>query len=81
MSPSSNLNSAAEKAHQAALKLIYRHTHPDYKGQRNGTKEILTSRGLVDLDDLSESDVAERLPRALKKEAERLKTAGKGKTL
>lgn len=62
-------NSDAEKAHQAALKLIYRHTHQDYKGVRAGVKEILTARGLVELDDLTESEVAERLPQAMKKEA------------
>ncbi len=72
------LNSTAEKAHQKALKLIYRHTHRDFKGLRDGTKEILTPRGLVSLDDLTESEVAERLPSALKKEAARLKTTAKG---
>ena len=74
-------NSTAEQAHQKALKLIYRHTHRDFKGQRDGTKEILTPRGLVALDDLTEYEVAERLPSALKKEAERLKTTAKGVAL
>lgn len=78
MNQPNNPNNAAEKAHQTALKLIYRHTHRDYKGQRNGIKEILTARGLVELDDLTESEVAERLPQALKKEAQRLNARESG---
>ena len=65
-------NSAAEKAHQTALKLIYRHSHSDFKDVRDGVKEIMLARGIVALDDLTESDVAELLPQALKKEAQRL---------
>ncbi|MDF4211102.1 hypothetical protein P2W50_31110 [Pseudomonas protegens] len=71
MATFTQLNNAAEKAHQHALKLIYRHTHRDYKSSRNGVKSILTTRGLVDLDELSETEVAERLPTALKMEAAR----------
>lgn len=71
MNHSTNPNIDAEKAHQAALKLIYRHTHQDYKGMREGVKEILTLRGLVALDELTESEVADRLPQALKKEIQR----------
>jgi hypothetical protein len=78
MNQPNNPNSAAEKAHQTALKLIYRHTHRDYKGSRNGIKEILTARGLVELDDLTESEVAERLPQALKKEAQRVSVRESG---
>ncbi|NMZ71357.1 hypothetical protein SAMN05216370_0165 [Pseudomonas peli] len=56
-----------------ALKLIYRHTHRDYRGKlADGTKSILTIRGIVALDDLTEAEVSDRLPLARRKEAERL---------
>ncbi|HDQ4405490.1 TPA: hypothetical protein P8734_005688 [Pseudomonas aeruginosa] len=76
--PKVTTNSAAEKAHQKALALIYRHTHRDFKGRRDGVKEIMLARGLVALDDLTESDVAELLPQALKKEARRLSAQASG---
>ncbi|KPB82075.1 hypothetical protein [Pseudomonas syringae group genomosp. 3] len=69
MNQPQNQDSAAEKAHQAALNLIYKHLHGDQKGTRDGIKEIQTSRGLVALDDLKEQEVAELLPAALKAEA------------
>ena len=72
MSHHTNTSAEAEKVHQAALKLIYRHTHKDYKGVRAGVKEILTVRGLIELNDLSEFEIAARLPQALKKEAQRI---------
>lgn len=81
MNQSTNPNSDAEKAHQTALKVIYRHTHRDYKGVRGGVKEILTARGLVELDDLTESEVADRLPQALKKEAQRIAARESGRVV
>lgn len=64
--------SVAEQAHQRALVLIYRHTHADFKGSLNGEPSILVCRSgatqLVPLDDLTEAEVAERLPGALKAE-------------
>ncbi|NAP32624.1 hypothetical protein [Pseudomonas syringae] len=69
MNQPQNQDSAAEKAHQAALHLIYKHLHGDQKGTHDGIKEIQTSRGLVALDDLKEQEVAELLPAALKAEA------------
>ena len=74
-------DSDAEKAHQKALKLIYRHTSRDYKGSLGGVKSILVCRNgattLIPLDLLTEAEVAERLPSAMKKEAARVgKKAG-----
>lgn len=63
--------SEIERAHQSALALIYKHTHPHYKGRHNGCRCILLPRGLVALDDLTESDIADLLPRALAKEQAR----------
>lgn len=61
---------------KAALKLIYRHTHKDYKGKfPDGTKTILVCRGgtcLVALDDLTDTEIADRLPSAQRMEAKRL---------
>ena len=59
---------------KAALKLIYRHTHKDYKGKIDGKPSILVCRGgtcLVMLDDLTDAEIAERLPLAQRMEAER----------
>lgn len=81
MNHSKAVTSEAEKAHQVALKLIYRHTHRDFKGVRAGVKEILTARGLVELDDLTESEVAERLPQAMKKEAQRKAASAAGRAV
>lgn len=77
MTMTTNPNAEAEKAHQKALALIYRHTHRDYKGNYGGVKTIMVCRGgascVVPLDGLTEAEVADRLPYAMKKEAERLK--------
>lgn len=76
MTKTTNPNAEAEKAHQKALTLIYRHTHRDYKGNYNGVKSIMVCRGgascIVPLDELTEAEVADLLPYAMKKEAERL---------
>lgn len=56
-----------------ALKLIYRHTHRDYKGKlADGAKSIMTIRGIVALDDLTDAEIAAEMPYARMKEAERL---------
>lgn len=76
MTKTTNPNAEAEKAHQKALTLIYRHTHRDYKGNYGGVKSIMVCRDgascVVPLDALTEAEVADRLPYAMKKEAERL---------
>ena len=60
---------------KAALKLIYRHTHKDYKGKIDGKPSILACRGgtcLVMLDDLTDAEIAERLPLSQRMEERRL---------
>lgn len=75
----SNQANELERAHQKALKLIYRHTHRDYKGSYGGAKSIMVCRDgascLVPLDCLTEAEIADRLPSAMKKENERLAAA------
>lgn len=66
------------------LTLIYRHTHKDYKGNHPELgKTVLVLRGatcLVPLDQLTEEEIADKLPYSLKKEVERLeKLAAKKK--
>lgn len=56
------------------LRLIYRWTHSDFKGRIDGEPSILVLRGsttLVMLKDLTDAEIADKLPYALKKEAER----------
>ena len=57
------------------LALIYRHTHRDYKGNLNGERNILTLRQggttLVPMSALTAEEIADKLPYAIKKEAER----------
>jgi len=81
MTKTTNPNTEAEKAHQKALTLIYRHTHRDYRGNYGGVKSIMVCRGgascVVPLDGLTEAEVADRLPYAMKKEAERLEAKKK----
>lgn len=66
------------------LRLIYRHTHKDYKGEINGVKGILVLRQSgscsVPLEQLTDAEIADRLPYAMKKEAARIeaKSAAKG---
>jgi hypothetical protein len=43
------------------LKLVWRHTHRDYKGKLNGQGTCL-----VLLKDLTDTEIEERIPRALK---------------
>lgn len=58
------------------LKLIYRHTHKDYKGTLpDGTQTVLVCRGgtcLVALNDLTDAEIADKIGYAVKKERERL---------
>lgn len=70
------------------LTLIYRHTHRDYKGKAGerwgsehvGKRTLMVNRQgattLVLLENLSDAEVADSLPYALKKEAERLARKG-----
>ncbi len=65
------------------LTLIYRHTHKDFKGHwPDRTRNILANRGaqgtcLVDLSDLTDEEIAGKLPGAIKSEERRLaKKAG-----
>lgn len=54
------------------LTLIYRHTHRDFKGRLNGERNILVLREggthLVPLVCLTDAEIAEKLPYAMKKE-------------
>lgn len=63
-----------------ALALIYRHTSRDYKGRlADGTRSVMVCRGatcLVPLEALTDAEIADRLPLAQKKEAERLAAKG-----
>lgn len=64
-----------EQERKEALKLIWRHTHKDYRGALDGAKTILVFRNgtcLVALDDLTDAEIAEKLPLAQKMEARRL---------
>ncbi len=59
---------------KTALTLIYRHAHRDQKGTTDGTRTILAYRNgtcLVALDALTDAEVRERLPYALKLEGRR----------
>jgi hypothetical protein len=60
---------------QQQTALIYRHTHRDYKGTVGGEKSILILRNggttAVPLSCLTDAEIAERLPYAMRKEAER----------
>ncbi|HVG51651.1 MAG TPA: hypothetical protein VM867_08465 [Xanthobacteraceae bacterium] len=51
------------------LKLIWRHTHRDFKGTLDGERSILTYRNgtcLVLLKDLTDDEIESRIPRAVK---------------
>jgi len=67
------------------LKLIYRHTHRDFKSVIGGVGAILVLRPggttLVGMTSLTEAEIADKLPYAIKKEAERrLLVLAKGAT-
>jgi hypothetical protein len=69
-----------KKERAEALTLIYRHTHRDFKGTLpDGSKTLLTMTGLVCLDELTCTQVAELLPSAQRKEAARLEAKQKAK--
>lgn len=60
------------------LQLIYRHTHRDYKGRVSGVPSILVLRGstmLFPLSDLTDEEIASRLPYAQHQEAKRTERA------
>lgn len=64
------------------LKLIYRHTHKDFKGTLTGDKSILVYRNgtcLVALDDLTDEEIEQSIGYAVRKEAERLEKIAKKK--
>ena len=62
-----------KKERAAALVLIYRHTHRDFKGKLpDGSKTLLTMLGLVSLGQLTDAEIAEKLPSAQRKEAARI---------
>lgn len=49
------------------LAAIWKATHPDYKGMSNGRRSILVYRNgttIVCLDELTEKEIEDRLPRA-----------------
>jgi hypothetical protein len=51
------------------LKLVWKHTHRDYKGMLEGQRSIMVYRQgtcLVLLKDLTDAEIDERIPRALK---------------
>ena len=61
------------------LNLIYRHTHRDYKGGKGPARSILVLRGAatsVPITDLTDAEIEDKLPYALKKETERLSFPG-----
>ncbi|UDF29358.1 UNVERIFIED_ORG: hypothetical protein LHK14_17870 [Roseateles sp. XES5] len=48
------------------LDAVYRHTHSDFKGHIDGRRTIMVYRNgtcLVFLEDLTEAEIAERLPK------------------
>lgn len=55
------------------IRLIYRHTHPDYRGKINGVHNILINRGggtcLVNIKDLMPAEFANQLEYAKRREA------------
>lgn len=58
-----------------ALKLIFRHAHRDYRAKlADGSKMLQTIKGLVCLDNLTDEEIADRLPLARRKEAQRLES-------
>lgn len=55
-----------------ALRLIWKHTHRDYRGKVNGVKSVLVLRTggthLVPLDALTDAEVADKLAYAERRE-------------
>jgi hypothetical protein len=63
-----------------AINMIYRHTHPDYKGRdpKTGAKSILvwrddTGTTAIPIDELTESEFARELEAAKRKKARGIK--------
>jgi len=51
------------------LKIVWKHTHSDYKGMLNGERSIMVYREgtcLVLLKDLTDKEIEDRIPRTLK---------------
>lgn len=51
------------------LMIVWKHTHPDYKGMLEGQRSIMVYRQgtcLVLLKDLTDTEIEERMPRSLK---------------
>jgi hypothetical protein len=51
------------------LRLVWKHTHRDYKGMLEGQRSIMVYRNgtcLVLLKDLTDNEIDERIPRACK---------------
>lgn len=70
---------ASELTRDQKLALIYRHTHKDYKGTIHGCKTIMVCRGsttLVAMTELTDAEIADRLPAAIRKEEQRLAKKG-----
>jgi len=54
------------------LRLVWKHTHRDYKGMLEGQRSIMVYRNgtcLVLLKDLTDKEIDERIPRACKENA------------
>lgn len=58
------------------LNLIYRHTHRDYKGGKGAARSILVLRGATTSVPLTNAEIEDKLPYALKKETGRLSLPG-----
>lgn len=60
------------------LEIIYRHTHPDFKNNTDGMRSVLQFRRgagtcSIALPDLTEAEIADRMPYVLQKEWERVR--------
>jgi hypothetical protein len=59
--------SPEQVARSAKLELIWKRCHNDYKGKIDGVRTIMTYRNgtcLVGLDDLTDAEIADKLPKA-----------------
>lgn len=67
------MSTSTGMSREKKLNLIYKHTHKDFKSNTNGTRTILVFRAgtcLVQLDQLTDAEIADKLAYALKKEAD-----------
>lgn len=54
------------------LRIVWKHTHRDFRGALNGERTIMVYRNgtcLVRLKDLTDTEIEERIPRALREKA------------